>query len=188
MTVDPNSVASDWLAACSAALEGSSVDAVTQLMLPEGWLRDLLVFTWDVRALAGREKIASYLANTLAPARITDVKVNNAPHYCPTVVPVPQMAGAPSVEFAFTFECKNGHGRAHARLLPDTDGVWRAFTLLFEVSDLRGHEELATLPLRDDVTGVPGRDMQQEFKDYVEEIESKPYVLIGKSSRSSQDA
>ena len=83
------------------------------------------------------------------------------------------------MELAFTFECRHGHGRAHGRLLRDVDGQFRALSLLTEMSDLRGHEEHNTLPLRDDVTGIPGRDMQKEFTDWVEGVETQPYVLIG---------
>ena len=63
----------------------------------------------------------------------------------------------------------------------DTDGIFRALTLLLEVYDIPGHEELKTLPLRDDLTGEAGRDMQQEFAQYVKEIEEKPCALIGTS-------
>ncbi|EJF61137.1 dimethylaniline monooxygenase (N-oxide-forming) [Dichomitus squalens LYAD-421 SS1] len=178
MALDPHRVASDWLAACSSALNRAEVDAVVQLFLPDGWLRDLLVFTWDVRSLAGREKIAAYLANTLSPAKITEVKLNEIPGLAPGAIVIPQLSGAQAVELAFTFECRQGHGRAHARLLKDANGKYRAFSLLTELSDLRGHEELSTLALRDDVTGIPGRNMQQEWRNWVEEVETKPYALI----------
>lgn len=181
MAADPHRVASDWLAACSAALSRAEPDAVAQLFLPDGWLRDLLVFTWDVRSLAGRENIAAYLANTLSPAQIAEVELDESPHLAPQTIVIPQL-GVHGVEVAFTFECQHGHGRAHARLLRDASGKFKALSLLFELSDLRGHEELTTLAMRDDVTSIPGRNMQTEFQDWVEEVETKPYVLIGASA------
>ncbi|PIL37042.1 hypothetical protein GSI_00734 [Ganoderma sinense ZZ0214-1] len=177
MAADPRRVASDWLAACSAALSRVEPDAVAQLFLPDGWLRDLLVFTWDVRSLAGREKIAAYLANTLSPAQISEVQLNESPNLAPQATVIPQL-GVQAVEVAFTFECRHGHGRAHARLLRDASGKYKALSLLTELSDLRGHEELTTLAMRDDVTSIPGRNMQTEFEDWVAEVEIKPYVLI----------
>ena len=84
-----------------------------------------------------------------------------------------------AVEAAFTFECAHGHGRAFVRLVRDVDGVYRALSLFMELSDLVGHEELSTLPLRDDITGLPGRDMQKEFGEWVKGVEDHPYVLIG---------
>ena len=50
-----------------------------------------------------------------------------------------------------------------------------------QLEDLAWHEELSTLPLRDDVTGIHGRDMQREFVELVREIETRPHVLIGTS-------
>ncbi|KAI1795123.1 dimethylaniline monooxygenase (N-oxide-forming) [Ganoderma leucocontextum] len=178
MAPDPHHIASDWLAACSAALSRAEADAVAQLFLPDGWLRDLLVFTWDVRSLAGREKIAAYLADTLSLAKITEVLLNESPNLGPQTIVIPQLGGVQGVEVAFTFECRHGHGRAHARLLRDASGRYKALSLLTELSDLRGHEELGTLALRDDVIGIPGRNMQKEFEDWVEEVETRPYVLI----------
>ncbi|KAM5540398.1 hypothetical protein V8D89_005856 [Ganoderma adspersum] len=178
MAADPHRVASDWLAACSAGLSRAEPAAVAQLFLPDGWLRDLLVFTWDVRSLAGREKIAAYLANTLSPAQIAEVQLNESPNLAPQTIMIPQL-GVQGVEVAFTFECRHGHGRAHARLLRDASGKYKALSLLFELSNLRGHEELTTLAMRDDVTSlIPRRNMQTEFEDWVEEVETKPYVLI----------
>ncbi len=182
MAADPHRVASDWLTACSAALSRAEPDAVAQLFLPDGWLRDLLVFTWDVRSLAGREKIAAYLANTLSPAKITEVQLNESPNLAPQRIVIPQLGGVQGVEVAFTFECRHGHGRAHARLLRDASGRYKALSLLTELSDLRGHEELSTLAMRDDVTGIPGGSMQKGFEDWVEEVETKPHVLIGAPS------
>lgn len=66
MSPNPQTVASTWLSNCKSALQKADVNAFANLFLPDGWLRDLLVFTWDIRSLAGREKISSYLAKTLS--------------------------------------------------------------------------------------------------------------------------
>ena len=178
MPLDARSVAADWLASLSSAISAADVEAVTGHFLPDGWLRDVLVFTWDVRAIEGRDRIASYLADTMSPAHITEVRLNDTTDLVPRTVAIPTLKDS-GVELAFTFECRHGHGRAHARLLRDPDGNFKALSLFTELSDLAGHEEAGTLPLRDDVTGVPGRDMQREFKEWVEEVERKPYALIG---------
>lgn len=62
------------------------------------------------------------------------------------------------------------------------DGTYRAFTVLLTLEDIRGHEELARLPLRDDVTGLPGRDMEREVAEWVRQVETNPYVLIGNAA------
>lgn len=178
MHLDPNLVASEWLAAFSEAVQSAHPRRVAETFLENGWFRDILVFTWDIRTLAGQEKITAYLAGTLANSGISDVKVDEDPLLVPRTfdVPTTQTLG---VEVAFTFECAHGHGRANARLVPDAAGTYKAMTLMTELRDLPGHEELGTLPLRDDITGIPGRDMQDEFTSWVREVETKPYVLIG---------
>ena len=184
MALDVQVIANKWLAAFSEALVNSDAATFSNLILPNGWLRDVLVLTWNYRSLSGREKILQYVSAHISRARITDVKLNESTHLAPKVLEVPQL-GATGAEFAFTFECDRGHGRAYVRLLPDEDGAYRALTVMLELVDLPGHEELSTLPLRDDLTGIPGRDMQREFAEWVRQVETNPYVLIGERLHSS---
>ncbi|KAI0677129.1 FAD/NAD-P-binding domain-containing protein [Trametes maxima] len=175
--LDTYRVATGWLTSFGDALSRNDAAAAAELFLPDGWLRDVLVFTWDFRALSGREKILSYLSDFLVPSKIIDVQLDDRLHLSPRESTVPQLH-ATGVEVAFTFECARGPGRAYARLLPDEGGNFKSLTLLMELKDLRGHEEKTTLALRDDVTGVPGRDMQKEFAEWVQEVETRPHVLI----------
>ncbi|KAI0327780.1 FAD/NAD-P-binding domain-containing protein [Cubamyces sp. BRFM 1775] len=177
MTFDPKLVASSWLAALASASHAADVSAFGGLFLPDGWLRDVLAFTWDLRSLQGRDTIEAYLSNALSDAQIAELQFDSNPHLQTETSFIPQIH-AIDVELAFTFECRNGHGRGYARLLPDQDGTFRAFTVMMMLSDLRGHEELATLPLRDDLTGIPGRDMQKEIAEWTREVETQPHVLI----------
>ncbi|KAH9853604.1 FAD/NAD-P-binding domain-containing protein [Lenzites betulinus] len=177
MNPDPKLIASEWIATFSAAVESGDSRRVAETFLSIGWLRDVLVFTWDIRGLEGREKIASYLVNTLAPSGLSDYKIDESPFLAPSTFSVP-LQEADGVEVAFTFECAHGHGRAYARLVPDEDGAYRAMTLMTELRDLPGHEEQEILPLRDDTTGIPGRDMQEDFAEWMKGVEAKPYVLI----------
>ncbi|KAI9001124.1 FAD/NAD-P-binding domain-containing protein [Trametes punicea] len=177
MTLDPHLVASSWLAELASTIQRGDVEAASELFLPNGWLRDLLVFTWDIRSLDGRGAVRSYLRQRLSNAQITEVKLEGTAHLSPQTSYVPQIR-AIDVEFAFTFECHKGHGRGYCRLLPDHDGSFKAFSVMVMLSDLRGHEELRTLHLRDDLTGIPGRNMQEEFAAWVRSVETKPYVLI----------
>ncbi|KAI0832304.1 FAD/NAD-P-binding domain-containing protein [Trametes gibbosa] len=177
MHPDPILVASDWIATFSTATGCGDPQRVAETFLPTGWLRDVLVFTWDIRSLEGREGIASYLVDTLPQSRLSDYKIEKSPFLTPKTFEVPLKA-AFGVEVAFTFECAHGHGRAYARLVPDEDGAYRAMTLMTELRDLPGYEERGILPLRDDNTGLPGIDMGEEFANWVKEVETKPHVLI----------
>ncbi len=177
MAYDPQCAATEWLSSLTFAISTGEALQVSKLFLPDGWLRDILVFAWDVRSLGGRDKIASYLSDKIAPARLTDIRLNETEGLIPRTVPIPATPDV-GVELAFTFECRHGHGRAHARLLRDPNGAFKALSLFVDLADLAGHEEVPTMPLRDDLTGT-GRDMQTEFEDWVQEVETEPYVLIG---------
>ncbi len=176
--LNPVILSSQWLSQWSSALRDADVKSFADLFLPNGWLRDILVFAWDLRSLEGPKNINAYLTNRLIDAQITDIRLNDIPDLAPRVYNA-HMSEELGVEFAFTFECAHGHGRGYAHLAPDAHGVYRAFTLLTDLADLRGHEELSTLPLRDDVTSVPGKDMQKDYADMVTNVEANPHVIIG---------
>lgn len=179
MSLDAHSTATCWLSAFSSALSCVDIAAVMQLFLQDGWLRDWLVFTWDIRSLDGRDKIAGFLAPTLPAAQIADVRLDTSPEFAPRAVRVHDLQDAETVELVFAFECSRGPARALARLMHDVDGGWRALVVFTQLLDIRGHEELSVLPLRDDLMGIHGRDMRQEFAAYVKEVEAKPHVLVG---------
>lgn len=177
--MDHQLIASTWFTSFASALASSDVRAVTNCFLPEGWLRDLLVFSWDNRSLSGQERIASYLTDLLSSADITDLALDtNAGHFAPQGCYIPQLQ-ASGVELTFKFDCSHGHGRGHVRLLPDERGSYKAFTVMTELDSIRGHEELGSLPSCDDDSGCPGPDAQDKYRRRVQEVETRPYVLIG---------
>ena len=178
MSLNPQAIASSWFTAFSAALADGDLETIAERFLPDGWFRDLLVFTWDSRSLEGRERIKTFLAPTLSGAQVTDFRLEESLHLAPHTSFIPQIQ-ATDVEFGYTFKCIRGPGRGYVRLLADTDGEYRALTVMMLLSDLWGHEESPTLHLREDAAGVAGHDMQKEFADWVKEVEAKPYVLIG---------
>ncbi|KAI0755521.1 dimethylaniline monooxygenase (N-oxide-forming) [Fomes fomentarius] len=151
MAADPHSIASTWLSDFSSAFEQADAHAIPALFLTEGWLRDLLVFTWNFRSLHGRDKVVAYLSEffRVRTARITDVRFDTAPELTPRMCTAP--SGQECVEFAFAFELPHGPCRGYTRLLPDASGTYRALTVMVTLSELRGCEELGTLPLRDDI-------------------------------------
>ena len=180
MSFNTRSIASDWTSAFALALGNADVTSLTPLFLHDGWLRDLLVFTWDFRSLSGRDKITSYLEHTLAPAQIIDVELDTTSELAPRSITVPQLGNAEAIQVVFTFQCARGPGRALANLLRDADGDWKALTVFFELLELRGYEEGDTLPCRDELKVNAGRDMSHDFAEYVKRVEEHPYALIGK--------
>ncbi|KAI0752533.1 FAD/NAD-P-binding domain-containing protein [Daedaleopsis nitida] len=177
MSPDPRSTATLWLDAFSSAVTSGDLDALTALFLPDGWFRDLLVFTWDLRSLEGREKIKSFLSPTLSAAQISNIKLDESADFAPRTAFLRQLH-AHDIEFGFTFECLRGHGHGYVRMLPDSAGEYKALTVLTMLNDLRDHEEDPTLVLRDELKFEHGEDVQAVFANWVSENESKPYVLV----------
>ncbi|KAI0750653.1 dimethylaniline monooxygenase (N-oxide-forming) [Daedaleopsis nitida] len=177
MAADSHSIASSWLAALTSAITSGDIDALSTLFLPDGWLRDLLVFTWDLRSLEGREKIRAFLSPTLSEAQVSSIKLDADVNLAPRSSFIAQLQ-AHDVEFGITFECRRGHGRGYVRLLPDAVGEYKALTVLMMLSDLHGYEETNTLILRDELAADHSKDASEEFEKWVSETETKPYVLI----------
>ncbi|KAJ3557181.1 hypothetical protein NM688_g1608 [Phlebia brevispora] len=170
---DPRAVAESWLSSFASALSSGDAGSVAALFLPDGWLKDILTFTWDNRSLEGREKIITYLSGTLPATLISDVKIKEDEHFSPVLVPLGPGDG---VEFGFTFETPIAHGQGMARLLPDEQEVWKALIVSTVIVDLKGHEE------------SPGR---YNFEDSIQDIcwgpseekrrariETEPHVII----------
>ncbi len=67
--VAPGEIAGAWLARFGAALETGNLGAVEGLFLPDGWWRDLLAFTWDLRTFNGCQAIAEAFKSTLGAVR-----------------------------------------------------------------------------------------------------------------------
>ena len=174
----PELLALDWLKAFGQAASSGDGGAVADLFSADGWLRDRLALTWDLQTFHGREAIEEVLAARLADAAISGVVIDRFIE--------PSLEGvegdAQWVQAAFRFETAVGRCRGFVRLTssPDSDG-WRAWTLLLELVELKGHEEIlgARRPpgvehgqRRQTETWLDRRAAQREFTD------DEPAVVI----------
>ncbi|TCD63704.1 hypothetical protein EIP91_005109 [Steccherinum ochraceum] len=170
---DPCHIAVSWLSKFGEAICAGDIAATTNTILPHGWLRDVLTFTWDCRSLEGTEKISKYLSGKLKPGFITDVKLWDDAHVRPAFFPLGP--GASGVEAPFSFEAPVTHGRGLARLVKDGNGEWKALSVCMYVADIKGHEET------DHEVGIYGNHTLAWADVYAErkaKIESEPQVLI----------
>ena len=182
--LEPQAIAHTWLSAFSDALLSKDIEGVTSLFLPNGWLRDALVFSWDLRALEGPDRIAGYLRSTLPNAQLKDIELDERPLFAPkTFSPNPNVIG---VELIFTFDTPLARGRGVASLLPDSsdEGKWKSFYTYVEVEDIKGHEE------EDHELGLYGGhtlewgDIREERRA---EVEKDPEILISESNYECQE-
>lgn len=172
---NPKEIALAWLTNYATALYSASASNVAQLFLPDGWLRDVLTFTWDMRSLEGRTKIEAYLTeeNALKQAGISSVQLDERQFLQPQQFHLPR--GQEGIEGSFTFETRVGHGRGLVKLLRDVDGEWRAYSVSMLLSDLRGHEEAS---YESGLYGGHTIAWEEVFAERKHRIETNPHVLI----------
>jgi putative flavoprotein involved in K+ transport len=178
-TTTAGQIAQTWLDELGTALEHGTVEEIDRLFLADGYWRDFLALTWDIRTLHGPDKIKPVLAERWEETAFTGFT------FSPGLTPPTLREPAPGLSFieAFIdFDTRLAHGRGVIRLRQDTDGEWRAWTLLTSVRRLKGIEmplgprrPLGHSPTSDLETRVNWRDRREQERKYVDR---DPEVLI----------
>ena len=172
----PKEIASAWLAGFSDHIQAGDVPGTVSMFLPHGWLRDVLVFTWDTRSLAGHNAISSYLSTSLPSRSISSIKLSDDRALQPAEdFPAP---GIKVISAGFTFETNIALGRGYVRLQPDKQGDWKAMTVFVTVEALK-----SSGPSGPDLGLYGGHTVpwdQVREKERAKN-ESDPYALIGQS-------
>ncbi|KAJ7654111.1 FAD/NAD(P)-binding domain-containing protein [Mycena polygramma] len=178
---ETRAIATTWLASLEAA---TNTEAFAAHFLPTGWLRDLLCFSWDFRTMAGRAKIVEFLAD-----KTTDGQKSRFEHAAlhglqiettstlgpPAAFHLPNNPQVQGISATFTFSVTSppANGRGFFRIVRDSEGSWKAFTLLTNIEDLLGHEEASEHPL-----GYQEATWEEVHSKKIAEIENDPTVLI----------
>ncbi|KAJ7627311.1 FAD/NAD-P-binding domain-containing protein [Roridomyces roridus] len=172
MHIDPTAVASSWLRRFSSSLALLDLPQTASCIHENGFLRDILVFSWSNRTLAGPAKIIAYLDNARpAAAAIASVKLDTRMYLTPQFD-----AGTTSVSSGFTFESAMGPGDGYFSITPEaTTGEWRAMSVFMMLKDLRGHEEAGA---EEGVYGGHTMAWEDIIRERRARIERDPYVLI----------
>ncbi|MGQ2996543.1 MULTISPECIES: NAD(P)/FAD-dependent oxidoreductase [unclassified Variovorax] len=124
-TAAPTRAAATWLADFGAALARNDVEATVALFEAEGFWRDLVAFTWNIRTQEGAGAIRAMLAARLADTQPSNFALEGEASEADGVT-----------EAWFTFETRVARGRGHLRLRGG-----KAWTLLTTMTELKGFEE-----------------------------------------------
>ena len=114
-----------WLDALDKALQANDSKAAAGLFEEEGFWRDLVSFTWNIKTLEGRDAIEKMLDATTTRVKPGGWAIEEEPAEADGII-----------ESWVTFETDVARGRGHLRL---RDG--KAFTFLTTMVELKGHEE-----------------------------------------------
>jgi len=166
---NPNQTISNILETFEAALKSGDTAAAVALFQPDGYWRDLVAFTWNIKTMEGREQIAAMLdaqLNTVKPSKLKIADNETATE-------------ADGVTQAWiTFETGVARGTGFIRV---KDGkIW---TLLTTMTELKGHEEPKGFkrPMgaehgarKDRTSWKEDREVELEALGY----EKQPYCLV----------
>lgn len=168
-----NNIAASWLENFSKFSELGDVDGIVSCFLPDGWLRDVLIFNWSNRTFIGQQKIKDHLAANFAAAKISDLALDKRQYFTPELAHVTPTQTA--VASGFTFSTVTGIARGYFHLLPDAQGVWKALAVFMILDEIHGHpEEGPELGIYGDHT----LSWDEVHRKRRESVEKDPYVLI----------
>jgi cation diffusion facilitator CzcD-associated flavoprotein CzcO len=165
--------ARDWLARFGAALEAQDAKAAAALFLEDGLWRDVLAFTWNLQTQCGRAQIEATLRETLA--RTKPVRFHIPPHRTPPRWV--RRAGRDCIEVIFEFESAFGPCHGTLRLVPD-GGALRAWTLVTNLQELRGHEEFKKVEVGSDTRTFGGENWLDRLNKQRAYADRDPAVLV----------
>ncbi|KAL0068592.1 hypothetical protein AAF712_004307 [Marasmius tenuissimus] len=174
MSTSPDTVIVNWLNDFSAHLAAGNVEGAASCFREDGWLRDILIFTWNSRSLHGVAKIAAYLRDNLKPDSLTNFRVDDRPSLTPEKGYFsPRLAGVSS---SFTFNTPIAHGQGYVRLVEGGSGEWKALTVFMTMEDLKGHEERG---YENGMWGAHTLAWGDVKVERAKPVEQNPFVLIG---------
>lgn len=133
----PTVAAGRWLADFESALARPGPDEIGALFLADGHWRDALALSWEIRTISGAGAIAAALERYAARARPSGFGIAEGRTPPRSVT----RAGVETIEAIFAFETVQGRGEGVLRLVPDAEGVLKAWTLFTALAELKGHEE-----------------------------------------------
>jgi hypothetical protein len=131
--------AENWLAQFERALTAVDGARLGTLFHAESHWRDVLALSWQITTVSGRDAVLRELATHAGSARPAAFKID-AHRAAPRNV---TRAGTDAIEAIFCFETAQGHGSGVLRLSPDVGdpNVFKAWTLLTALDEIKGHEE-----------------------------------------------
>jgi cation diffusion facilitator CzcD-associated flavoprotein CzcO len=172
--------AREWLDGFAAAMRAGDASASAAMFRPDGYWRDALAFTWDLRTFAGPDRIGEGLRAVLPLRRPTHFALEDAD---PETFERKRLG--PTIEAFFTFETDVARCRGHVRLLlePGDGRTWKAWTVFTSLEDLKGFEERAGArrPVATDAAhgGTPGEGLTAEEHARLYETADPETVVIG---------
>jgi putative flavoprotein involved in K+ transport len=172
----PTTIASEWFRQFGEALDQRDAARAADLFLAEGWWRDLLAFTWDLRTFHGAQTIRAAFGETVGAVGPRDFRLEPGREAVLTGSDVTR-----TVEAFCRFETRLARGRGFIRLVPAENGGWKAWTLLTAMEELKGHEEQLAARRTKGVVHGEHKDRRNWLEQRLDETafaDAEPQVLV----------
>ncbi|KAG7448195.1 pyridine nucleotide-disulfide oxidoreductase family protein [Guyanagaster necrorhizus] len=172
MDTEPTAIAERWFRSFSEAIHSQDADAVSSSLFADGYWRDLLTLSWDIRTLHFAPIIKTFLETDghLKSSGLCELKLEGVPTL------VEAMPGFTWIQCLFTFETNIARGRGFFRLMQDSnDSSWKAKALYTGIEELKEHEEKQRKARPVSVNYVPHTD---QIGGKLDIIDKEPVVLI----------
>lgn len=177
--LDARAILELWLAGFDDALVQQDYKRAAAGFMPDGYWRDFLAFTWDIRTFQHPSEVEASLRHTHRASGASGFHLEGEPIKGRIAI------FGETVESFFAFETRVGDGRGYLRLLadPQRPGSFKAATMLTALQELKQFPERTgrRRPRKD--MGVPQRGLEnwldrrkatREFSDRDPEV-----VIIG---------
>lgn len=128
-------IAQEWLTRFSDAVKAKDVSKVLATCHPEGWWRDIVALTWDIRTFQGLDKIGSFLNDRLTT---TDFAITSGVALAIPDKPYPDVIW---IVAQFTFTTAGGSGTATTFLVPSSTDQWQAFIVSTNLDSIKNSPE-----------------------------------------------
>jgi hypothetical protein len=169
--IDAKAIAKQWFSDFSTALKTSNTQNLSTLFVSNAFWRDMLALTWEFRTFSGLPSISQFLTDRLSTMHPIAFTLRDDA-YLGLQKPFPDVAW---VQMMFDFETDTGIALGIARLVPTSDGSWKAHTVFTNLEDLKGFPEKKG-PLRNH---QPNHGKWEEDRRREREFEDRePAVVI----------
>ncbi|KAI2641225.1 hypothetical protein GGS21DRAFT_503611 [Xylaria nigripes] len=136
-TTDAVAVSSQIIDSFNQSLATEDYQAVADLFLDDGYWRDQLALTWDLRTVKGKEKIVNLLQQG---HHLVNVAIDNSAGHAPQVTSLRYDGSVRGIVVFTTVTSQFGSGPGVVRLV-QTGSQWKIWTLFTTINSLKGHEE-----------------------------------------------
>lgn len=111
-----------WLQNFDQALQAKNIEKAVDCFETQGYWRDLVSFTWNIKTLEGQDEIKQMLLHTLKGIEPSDWQLDEE-----------AVENQGVIEAWITFNTKVAHGRGHLRLR--NGKAWTLLTTMVELKD-----------------------------------------------------